>query len=264
MQKSLLSSLLLSTCLITSRGLLAGNDLSQHHNTVAIHECNTGEALTVLECICNKRLLGLEGALSHLVRLQGVWVLQLLAASLLAHLPFQGTDTASSSTTAHESNRGVANLDLIWDVEDLDLGSKFLRLTEGGVLLVDHDVTRTRHVILVQTLDVQANIVTWLCKVDTLVVHLNSEHLASARVGWGVCWQEDHLFVRLHNTLLGTACENITNTLDLVDSRDRHAHWSTGWALRDTEEVVEAIQEGINVDDLLIDWDIHSLPPSHV
>merc|ERR1711907_758756 len=155
----------------------------------------------------------------------------LLAGNDLSQLPLQGTDTTSSSTTAHKTNRRVANLDLIWDVEDLDLGSKLLGLTKGGVLLVDHHITRARHVVLVQTLDIQANVVTWLCKVNTLVVHLDSEHLASARVGWSPCWQEDHLFVRLHNTLLDTACEDITDSLDLVDARNWHAHWSAGGSL---------------------------------
>jgi len=257
-------SLLLTASLITSSSLLTGNDLAQHDNTITIHEGDTRETFTVLESICDQRLLWLERAFSHLVGLQRVRVFQLLSTCLLAHLPLQGTDTAGSATTAHKADRGVANLDLIRDIEHLDLGSKFLGLAEGRVLLVDHDITRARHVVLIETLDIQANVVTWLSKVDTLVVHLDSEHLAGARIGWSVCWQEDHLFVRLHNTLLDTACENITDTLDLVDSRDWHAHRGTGWTLWNSEEVVEAIQESIDVDDFLVNWNIHALPPAHV
>merc|ERR1712151_665302 len=47
---------------------LARNHLSQHDNTVTIHESNSGQTLAILECIANKRLLRLETALSHLIR----------------------------------------------------------------------------------------------------------------------------------------------------------------------------------------------------
>merc|ERR1719240_2396647 len=91
-------------------------------------------------------------------------------------------------------------------------------LAQSGVLLVHHHVTRARHVVLVKTLDVQADVVTRVGEVHTLVVHLHSEDLASARVGAGMSRQEDHLLTRLHLTLLNTASKHITHTLDLVDT----------------------------------------------
>merc|ERR1719198_651370 len=96
---------------------LAGDDLAKHHHTVAIHEGHTRKTLTVLEGVTHQRLLRLEGALRHLIRLQGVWVVHLLATCLLAHLPLQLGDTASRAAAAHESNRRVANLDLVRDIE---------------------------------------------------------------------------------------------------------------------------------------------------
>ena len=117
-----------------------------------------------------------------------------------------------------KANWRIANLDLIWNVQDLDLRIKGSSLAESCVLLVDHHVTRAGHVVLVQALDVQANVVTWTCKVHTLVVHLHCEHLACARIGGCVGWQEDHFLVWLHQALLNTASQDIADTLNLVDT----------------------------------------------
>merc|ERR1712190_194014 len=68
---------------------LAGDNLAQHDDSVAIHEGHAREALAVLEGVAHKRLLGLEAALCHLVGLQGVGVLHLLASRLLPHLPLE-------------------------------------------------------------------------------------------------------------------------------------------------------------------------------
>mmetsp|Transcript_83900 Transcript_83900/g.224920 ORF Transcript_83900/g.224920 Transcript_83900/m.224920 type:complete len:200 (+) Transcript_83900:110-709(+) len=165
---------------------LAGDDLPKHHNTVSVHERHAGQTLAVLERVTHQRLLRLEAALRHLVRLQRVRVLHLLSACLFPHLPLQLADAARRAPAAHEADRGVADLDLVGDVEHLDLRVELLRLTQGGVLLVDHHVARAGHVVLVEALDVEANVVPRVGKVDALVVHLNGEHLACARVGSGV------------------------------------------------------------------------------
>merc|ERR1711948_218428 len=64
-------SLLLAAC-TTLLLALATHDLAQHHDTIAIHKSNAREALTVLESVAHQWLLRLEGALRHLIRLQGV------------------------------------------------------------------------------------------------------------------------------------------------------------------------------------------------
>merc|ERR1719409_1769934 len=256
-------SLLLATR--TSIGLLldSGN-LAQHDDTVAVHERDARKTLAVLEAVAHERLLRLEAALSHLVGLERVRVFHLLASSLLAHLPDDVGDAAGSAAAAHEADWRVALLDLVRDVEDLDLSVELLSLAQGGVLLVDHHVATSWHVVLVKTLDVQADVVARIGEVDTRVVHLDGENLASARVGGGVRWQEDDLLTWLHDALLDTAGEHITDTLDLVDARDWHAHWGADWALWDAAHLVEHIIDGINVDGLATDWDIHALPPGHV
>merc|ERR1712113_1339061 len=84
--------------LLASRGgfflTLARNNFAKHDNTVAIHECDPRQTLAILEGIANKRLLRSEAALSHLVGLQRVRILHLLASGLLAHLPLQLRDAA--------------------------------------------------------------------------------------------------------------------------------------------------------------------------
>merc|ERR1711972_320076 len=59
-----------SFLLATSRRILlplTRNDLPKHDHTIAVHEGNARETLTVLECVANKRLLRLEAALRHLI-----------------------------------------------------------------------------------------------------------------------------------------------------------------------------------------------------
>merc|ERR1712176_1471130 len=243
---------------------LARDHLTKHHHAVAVHERHARQALAVLEGVAHQRLLRLEAALSHLVGLEGVGVLHLLAARLLAHLPLQLADAARSAPAAHEADRGVADLDLVRDVEHLDLRVELLRLTQGGVLLVDHNVARTGHVVLVQALDVEANVVPWVGEVDALVVHLHGEHLACARVRSGVRGQEYDLLAWLHHALLHAPGEHIADTLDLVDAGDRHAHWRAGGPLWHSAHNVENIIDGVHVDGLLAVLDVAALEPIHV
>merc|ERR1719388_313910 len=86
-----------SLLLASARGFLlflTGDDLSQHHDAVAVHESDARQALTILESVANQRLLWLELALGHLIRLQRVGLLHLLTASLLSHLPIDLRDAA--------------------------------------------------------------------------------------------------------------------------------------------------------------------------
>ena len=62
------------------------DDLAEHDGGVAVQERDAGQALAVLERVHHQRLLGLELHLRHLVRLERVGALQLLAAGLLAVL----------------------------------------------------------------------------------------------------------------------------------------------------------------------------------
>merc|ERR1712129_108532 len=98
---------LLSLLLASGGGLLlalARDDLAQHDDAVAVHEGDPRQALTILEGVAHQGLLWLEAALSHLVGLERVRVLHLLAPRLLAHLPLELRDAAGRSAAAHETN----------------------------------------------------------------------------------------------------------------------------------------------------------------
>mmetsp|Transcript_50553 Transcript_50553/g.140243 ORF Transcript_50553/g.140243 Transcript_50553/m.140243 type:complete len:428 (-) Transcript_50553:19-1302(-) len=191
-------------------------------------------------------------------------VLHLFAASLLAHLPFELGDAAGGATAPHEANWRVADFDLVRDVEDLDLRVKLTSLPERGVLFVDHHIAGPRHVVLVETLDVQADVVPRVCEVHTLVVHLYSEHLAGTWVRSRVRWEEDHFLARLHHPLLDTPCEHVTDTLDLVDAGDGHAHGRADGPLWHAAQLVENVVDRVHVDGFLPVLDVLALPPTHV
>mmetsp|Transcript_44767 Transcript_44767/g.111447 ORF Transcript_44767/g.111447 Transcript_44767/m.111447 type:complete len:494 (-) Transcript_44767:32-1513(-) len=244
--------------------VLEGDDLAKHDGGVAIEEGNAGEALARLEGVDDERLLGDEDNLGHLVRLERVRVLHLLAAGLLADLEVEAGGPARGAAAADEADRRVADLDLARDVESLDLRGELAAPVEGGVLLVDHDVADARHVLLVQTLDVEANVVARLGDLVAGVVHLDGEDLAAAVVGGGVGGHVDHLLVGLDETLLDTSRNHITDTLDLVDARDGHAHGRGLVAAGRRAKVVEAVVEGVDVHLLLVDVDVAPGPPVHV
>merc|ERR1712207_79105 len=87
------SSLLLATGTASRVVLaLARDDLAKHHHTISIHEGDSGEALAILEGVAHQRLLRLEAALRHLVRLQRVRILHFLTTGLLTHLPLEFGD----------------------------------------------------------------------------------------------------------------------------------------------------------------------------
>merc|ERR1712150_277524 len=110
---------------------LARDDLPEHDDTVSVHEGDTREAFTIFESVAHQRLLRLEAALGHLIRLQCMRVLHLLATCLLAHLPLQLGDAACGSATTHETDRRIAHLDLIRDVEHLNLGIELPGLSQS-------------------------------------------------------------------------------------------------------------------------------------
>jgi len=246
-----------------------GDDLAKHDNTVAVEERNTGETLTGLEGVDDEGLARCVDNLGHLVGLEGVGVLGLLATSLLADLPLEGGDTAGGAAATDETDGGVADLDLTGDIQNLDLGGEVLAILQGGVLLVDHDVTSLGHVLLDQTLDVKTDVVTGNSLVMLLVMHLDGKDLTGARVGGGVGGQEDNFGFLLDDTLLDTAGQDITDTLNLVDTGDGHAHLGVAVTDGETGHVIQHIQQSLDVDLLgglvfLDALDVHTLPPAHV
>merc|ERR1719446_1984822 len=64
------------------------HDLAKHDDTIAVQERNARKTLAVLERVDDERLLRSEVHLGHLVRLERMRILHLLAASLLAIFQF--------------------------------------------------------------------------------------------------------------------------------------------------------------------------------
>mmetsp|Transcript_6221 Transcript_6221/g.21876 ORF Transcript_6221/g.21876 Transcript_6221/m.21876 type:complete len:314 (-) Transcript_6221:93-1034(-) len=96
-------------------------------------------------------------------------------------------------------------------------------------------------------------------------MHLDRENFASARVGNRVRWQEQNLFVGLHNPLLNTSSKHITHTLNLVGTRDGETHWGISIPLGYSGEVVQSGKKRCNVMGLTLGVDrIYTLPPGHL
>merc|ERR1712072_1304106 len=237
-------------------------DLAQHDNGVALHDGDAAKTLAGLEAVDDKGLLGGHDNLGNLVALEADGVLGLLATGLLADLPVDGGHADSRAGSADKGNGAVADLELSGVVHDLDLDGERLDAANGVVRLEDHDVANTGHVVLVQALDVEANVVASLGSLDRLVVHLDGEDLASAGSGGGVGGEEDNLITRADGALLHTASEHITDALDLVHARHGEAHAGVLVALGDLDEVVEGVLEGGHMhSSLLADLALHALPP---
>jgi hypothetical protein len=242
-----------------------GDDLSEHDNSVTLHDGDTSETLAILEGVDDKGLLGLEGDLSHFVGLEVDGVFHLLVSGFLSEFPLDLGHLEGGATSADESDRGVSDLELSRVVEDLDLGGEGSDTVDGGVRLEDHDVTNTGHVLLDETLDVETDVVTSLGGWDGLVVHLNGEDLSDARGGGGVGGEEDNFVSWLDDTLFDTSSDDVSNSLDLVDSGDGDTHGSGGDARGDLDLVLEDVKEGIDVNLNSVEFlDVHSGPPGHL
>mmetsp|Transcript_12824 Transcript_12824/g.36793 ORF Transcript_12824/g.36793 Transcript_12824/m.36793 type:complete len:488 (+) Transcript_12824:124-1587(+) len=241
------------------------DDLSKHDGGVSIEESDTGETLARLEVVDNQRLGRLEHDLGHLVGLESVRGLHLLSSGLLTDLPVDADDLAGRPSATDESDRGVTRLGLSRNVQGLDLGREVLHRLEGGVRLQDHDISGTGEVVLVKTLDVHSDVVTRSSLLGTLVVHLDGEDLSNARVGGSVGRHEDDLITGVDNSLLDTSGKDITDSLDLVGSRDGQTKRGIGLPLRHLNECVQGVEEGVDVNLLTLRADdIDSAPPSHV
>merc|ERR1712050_497125 len=256
-----------SLLLAASANLLlsfAGIDAPEHHHAIAVHESDTTHAFAIFESIADQRLLGDEAAFRHLVWLQRMGLFHFLPTRLLPHLPLELRNAASGTACAHESDRRVPHLDLVRDIENLNLRIELTGLTERGVFLVHHHVTRMGHVVLVKTLNVQADVITWVREVDTLMVHLHREDLPGAGIRGSVRWQKNPFLARFHDTLFHTTGEHVTDAFDFVDARNRQTHRRTGGSLGDAAEFVQAVIQSIYMNGLFTNQGIHALPPIHV
>lgn len=78
-------------------------------------------------------------------------------------------------------------------------------------------------------------------------------------------WEEDTFVTWLDGTLFDTASEDITDTLDLVDTRKWDTHGTIVGTLWWDDEVFEALEDGLDVDLVTLGVDdVNTLPPFHV
>lgn len=240
--------------------------LAKHNNRVTFHDGNTSETFADLERVDNEWLLWLEHALSHFSGLDGGWALGLLSTSFLTDLPDNFGHLDSGTSSSDECDWAVSSLQLTRVVEDLNVGCERLGSVDGVISLDDHDITDTRHVVLWQGLNVHTDVVTLAGLWDLLVVHFDGEDLSCARSGCRVGWQEEDFVTRLDGTLFDTASEDITDTLDLVDSRQWDSHLSGGVTLWWLDELLQAVKEGLDSQGLrsIKGLDLNTFPPAHL
>lgn len=117
---------------------LGGRSLAKHDDGVAFHDGDAAEAFARLEGVDDERLLRLEAAGAHLTGFDVDRLLDLLATSLLAHLPVDGGELDGGAAGAHEGDRAVAGLQFPGVVEDLDGDVEVGRALERGVRVADH------------------------------------------------------------------------------------------------------------------------------
>ena len=84
---------------------------------------------------------------------------------------------------------------------------ELFRPFQGAILLVHLNISRSRHVVRIQALNVQLNIVTWSSLVHSLMMHLHSEHFLSVRIQNRVRWQEYDFFAWLHKLHSSTSLD---------------------------------------------------------
>ena len=75
---------------------------------------------------------------------------------------------------------------------------------------------------------------------------------------------EDDVRARLEGSLLDTSDDDVTDTLDLVDTRDGHSEWLLGWSLWDVDDVVQSVEKSLSGNFLLLWLHGESAVPRHV
>merc|ERR1712002_4556 len=152
----------------------------------------------------------------------------------------------------------ISSVDLTRVVQDDDLGGEVVGALWWIILAVSGDVS-SLDFLDGDVLDVETNVVSWLCLVHGLMMHLNRFYF-NGKTGWGECgdntWSDDSSF--------DTAHWNSSNTSDLVDilewETERLVCGSLWWG-----DVVQSFDQGLARDLLVFAFQTFpSLVPRHV
>merc|ERR1719265_71713 len=95
------------------------------------------------------------------------------------------------------------------------------------------------------------------------VMHFDGENFTLANVRCGMSWEEHNFFILFDDTLFNTSGQDITDTLNFVDTGDWHAHGGISWSAWELAHFFHAVIESINMDFVSSYFDIISVPPRH-
>ena len=205
--------------------LLGGFQNSTKHNEgVGVHSSHSAQRLAHIVGIHAKWHLWLEDDFSFVTGFNEFWFFNLDVAGALSPLPqdlhqlargFSGSDVDGWSESS--LSVGACGFQLSRVVLDENGGSEgvsgFWWIVVTISSLDGHNVSNLGHVFLWKSLNVDTNVVSWSGFVNGLVVHFDGKAL-SRNTGWG----EDDVGARLEGSLFDTAGDDITNTLNLVNT----------------------------------------------
>jgi len=128
-------------------------------------------------------------------------------------------------------NWGISSVDLTWMVKDDNLGNEHLGGLGWVVLGVRCDET-SLDILDGQTLDVEADIVTWLSLIDVFVMHFDGFDFSGDSH-----WSESDDHTGLEDTGLDTTDWYCSNTTNLVHILEWESEWLVSWSFGWVEAV---------------------------
>jgi len=245
-------------------------DSSKHDQRVGVHSSHSAQRFAHIVGIDAQWHLWLEKDFGFVTGFDEHGKFDLDVAGGLSSLPQNLHHLARGLGGSDVDRRGESSLSFVVGalqltrvILDEDGGLEGLRSGRWAVIasFTDDkgDISDLGHVLLGESLDVDSDVVSRSSLLDGLVVHFDGEQFSFDTSGG-----ESNGAARLHGTLFNSASDNITDTLDLVHSRDGHTNWFLGWSLRAVDNVVQGVQQGLSFDFLLLWLDLESLVPRHV
>jgi len=120
--------------------------------------------------------------------------------------------------------------------------AEFLDRQTFSLLLEVDDVSRGNNLIFGNTLDGHTNRVTRSSGFQNLLVLLDGEHLLVLKTSWG----NSNNVSRTKSSLLNSSADDLSNSLNVVYSRDRKTKWGIWETLWRGDEVVQSIEDSLS------------------
>mmetsp|Transcript_1883 Transcript_1883/g.2849 ORF Transcript_1883/g.2849 Transcript_1883/m.2849 type:complete len:352 (+) Transcript_1883:416-1471(+) len=138
-----------------------------------------------------------------------------------------------------------------------DHGPELLHGKALSFLLDVDNVSGGNNLILRDTLDGHTNRVTGSCGIENLLVLLDGEHLLVLKSRRS----NSNYVTRTESSLLNSSADNLSNSLDIVNSRDGKTKGKIGETGRRDDEVIQSLKEGESSN---LDLGLHVSLPSLV